>query len=126
MSRTQRRDPLTVALARSLRANGTAAERRLWSVLRGRALGGFRFRRQHPFGPYIVDFFCCSARLAIEIDGSQHWRSPQMRIDTQRDEYLRERGVRVLRFSNSEVLSQTEGVVETILRALCEPTRPSP
>src|SRR5260221_9844620 len=64
--------PVTVPLARKLRLTPTDAEIRLWSRLRRKQLKGFRFRRQHPFGPYVVDFFCAEAKLIVEVDGGQH------------------------------------------------------
>lgn len=106
--------------ARTLRAQATDAVRLVWSLLRSRRLGGFRLRRQHPFGPYILDFYCVQARLALEIDGGQHGAERKRRDDELRDEYLRSRGVRVLRFSNLEVLQETEAVLEAVWRRLDE------
>lgn len=111
--------------ARELRRDMTLAERRLWSILKLRQLDGFRFRRQLPIGPYIVDFACLEARLVIEVDGGQHMDSP---IDPARDGYLRNRGLRVLRFWNNEVMANLEGVHEMIGKHLAEspPSQPSP
>lgn len=109
-SRTQR--------ARDLRANMTDAERRLWQGLRGRQLAGYKFRRQVPIGPYIVDFACLEARLVIEVDGGQHLGSAE---DQARDAWLRSEGYRVLRFWNHEVLQQTTDVLEHIWNALNDP-----
>ncbi len=100
-------------LARRLRATPTDAELRLWSLLRRGELGGFRFRRQHPMGRYVVDFFCAEAKLIIEIDGGQHDGE-----DTARQNWLEARGYRVVRFWNNEVLGNTDGVLERILEAL--------
>ena len=102
--------------ARSLRSNPTEAERRLWRGLRQKQLDGHRFRRQHPIGPYVVDFICLDAKLVIEVDGGQH--ASQKDEDSERTEWLAERGYRVIRFWNSDVLSNIEGVIETIRRAL--------
>jgi very-short-patch-repair endonuclease len=100
--------------ARDLRQNMTDAERRLWRELRRRSLGA-RFRRQVPIGSYIVDFACLSSRLIIELDGGQHLESPS---DRQRDAWLQDRGYRVFRFWNNDVLRNTEGVLTVILAAL--------
>ena len=104
--------------ARELRSNPTDAERRLWTQLRQRQLGGFRFRRQQPIGTYVVDFFCSEAALIIEIDGGQHDASER---DAARTRWLEARGYRVLRFWNNEVLANIEGVLLTIRRALTHP-----
>jgi very-short-patch-repair endonuclease len=104
------------SIARTLRRNPTDAERRLWSRLRKRQLEGSRFRRQAPLGSYVVDFACLAARLVIEVDGGQHsWRTER---DTARTSWLEANGFRVLRFWNNEVLASTDGVLETIRRAL--------
>jgi very-short-patch-repair endonuclease len=102
--------------ARQLRRNATDAEIRLWSRLRRKQLAGFRFRRQHPLGSYIVDFFCPEARLIVEVDGGQH--GEENAHDARRTEWLEARGYRVVRFWNNEVLSNTDGVLTTILVAL--------
>ncbi len=101
------------ALARQLRKQPTDAERRLWQRLRRNQLG-VRFHRQRPLGRYIVDFYCPAARLVIEIDGSQHFDTKGRQQDQVRDAALAQRGLRVLRFDNREVLQQTTAVVESI------------
>jgi very-short-patch-repair endonuclease len=101
--------------ARQLRKKMTDAERRLWSALRDRALSGYKFRRQHPIGLYIVDFACVEHMLAIEADGGQH---ADNRYDERRTAWLESQGWRVVRFWNNEVLTNIEGVVEMILRRL--------
>ncbi|MCW4455630.1 endonuclease domain-containing protein [Flavobacterium sp. MXW15] len=105
----------TIALerARELRARSTDAERKLWDMLRGGQLDGLKFRRQHPIPPYTVDFFCASLGLVIELDGSQHTEES----DRARTRYLQSKGLTVLRFWDSEVLTQTEAVAEAILKA---------
>jgi len=100
--------------ARELRVTMTGAERRLWSVLRGRRLQGYKFRRQHPFGPFILDFACVERQLVIEADGGQH---ADNEADDRRTAWLEKRGWRVLRFWNNDVLANTEGVQEAILQA---------
>jgi very-short-patch-repair endonuclease len=101
--------------ARTLRRHSTDAERRMWSALRDRRLLRYKFRRQHPIGNYIVDFACSEYQVVIEIDGSQHAESAD---DVLRTEWLESRGWKVIRFWNNDVLANTSGVVETILRAL--------
>ena len=85
-------DPELLEFARALRVNATDAERLVWTLVRNRRLDGFKFRRQHPFGTYILDFYCAQAGLAVEIDGGQHFREGQERYDARRTEYLHERG----------------------------------
>jgi very-short-patch-repair endonuclease len=104
--------------ARTLRANSTDAERLIWAALRGRRMKGANFRRQAPIGPYIVDFVCHAAALAIEIDGGQHFESRQEQRDARRDAFLASKGLRVLRFSNHDVMSNRAGVLETIAAAV--------
>jgi adenine-specific DNA-methyltransferase len=94
--------------------------------VRDKRLAGFKFRRQHPFGPYVLDFFCVRARLAIEIDGGQHWTDAQQRHDRRRSELIRERRVRELRFTNVQVLRETESVLEAIWLTLHDRLQPSP
>ena len=110
------RNKLAQERARSLRLSLTDAERRLWHYLRRRHIHGMRFRRQVPVGPYIVDFVCLDARLAVELDGSQHQLA--IAYDAQRDRFLRSRGYRVLRFWDNDVLARTQSVLEMIWRAL--------
>ncbi len=99
-------------LARRLRKTPTDAESRLWRRLRQKQLDGFRFRRQHPLGPYVADFFCAEARLIVEVDGGQHARA--LERDDARSRWLAARGYRVLRFWNNEVLGNTDGVIDVI------------
>ena len=81
-------------------------------------MNGATFRRQTPIGPYIVDFVCHAAKLVIEIDGGQHFESRQEQRDTRRDAYLANKGFRVLRFNNHDVMTNREGVLETIAAAV--------
>jgi adenine-specific DNA-methyltransferase len=110
--------------ARRLRKNPTDAEKRLWRYLRDKQLGGHRFRRQQPIGPYIVDFFCPQIGVVIEIDGGQH--SPE--TDDNRTRWLEAGGYRVIRFWNNDVLGNPEGVWSALAAMLREypPPRPSP
>ena len=105
--------------AQDLRNNATDAERRLWSHLNRRQLGGFKFRRQHPIGRYVCDFVCLETSLIVELDGSQHVIDAP--YDANRDAFLRSSGFRVLRFWNGDVPFRTESVVETIYEALYRP-----
>ncbi|MER3467030.1 MAG: site-specific DNA-methyltransferase, partial [Armatimonadota bacterium] len=110
--------------ARQLRKEQTDAERLLWALLRNRRLAGFKFRRQHPIESYVVDFYCHEARLAVELDGGQHNEPDQRARDEQRTAFLKQRGVRVLRFWNNEVFQNTEGVLQAIYDALTSLTPP--
>lgn len=92
----------------------TDAERRLWAKIRMKQLNGYQFYRQKPIGDYIVDFFCPRAKLVIEVDGSHHLVGESIEYDRIRDEYLSSFGLRVLRFTNTDVLKHIEGVVEKI------------
>ena len=102
--------------ARALRSNMTDAEVRLWQSLRMRQLKEARFRRQHAIGPYIVDFCAPRKKLIIEIDGGQHVE--QAAYDAKRTAFLEQKGYRVLRFWNHEVLGNLDGVLEMILKEI--------
>ena len=108
--------------ARALRRDDTDAEARLWNALRARRLGGWKWRRQVPTGPFILDFFCVEAGLVVELDGGQH--SEQVAYDARRTEYLERLGLRVIRFWNSDVLTDRDAVCLTILEA-CGGEHPS-
>lgn len=99
---------------RHLRNELTEAEKRLWYQLRSRRLDGWKFRRQQGVGPYIVDFYCPEAKLVIEVDGGTHYEPGAMEKDNQRESYLNENGLRVLRFTNTEIYDALEFVLETI------------
>jgi len=105
---------IALARRRALRGRATDAERLLWRLLRSRQFLGLKFRRQHPVGPYIVDFYCAVRRLAVELDGGQHFTIEGQAYDQQRTDYLAKRGVQVLRFGNNELFENTEGVLESI------------
>ncbi len=105
--------------ARELRKNSTDAEQLLWGLLRDRQLLDFKFRRQHPLGSYILDFYCHEAKLAIELDGGQHAEDAQLKHDEKRSEWLKEQGITVLRFWNNEALTNTEGMLQAIFEWLC-------
>jgi very-short-patch-repair endonuclease len=101
--------------ARRLRRNSTDAEHKLWYRLRSRSILGFKFVRQEPIGPYVVDFICREARLIIEVDGGQHAESKR---DLVRDQLLADHRYRVLRFWNNDVMANIDGVLEAIAMAL--------
>jgi very-short-patch-repair endonuclease len=103
-------------LARYLRKNTTPAEQRLWSKLRRRQIEDCRFRRQVPLGSFVVDFACLERKLLIEVDGGLH--PGREAYDAQRTRWLELHGYRVLRFQNSQVMWNIEGVVQTIRSAL--------
>ena len=106
--------------ARELRRNQTDAEQLLWSILRGRRFGNFKFRRQHPLGRMILDFYCHEAKLSIELDGGQHNTEEGRRRDGARTQEITSQGIRELRFWNYEVLEETDAVLEAIWNALHE------
>jgi very-short-patch-repair endonuclease len=101
---------------RTLRKEQTDAERLIWSHLRRRQVGGFKFRRQHQLGLYICDFASLDGRVIVELDGSQHLE--QSAYDERRDHFLRSAGYRVLRFWNGDVMTRPADVVDTIYEAL--------
>ncbi|MBI2552286.1 endonuclease domain-containing protein [Candidatus Uhrbacteria bacterium] len=109
-----------VKLARTLRHRQTDGERKLWSFLRDRRLGGYKFPRQHPVGQYIADFCCEEKFLIIEIDGSQH--GTQIEKDAACTRYLEGQGYRVIRFGADAAVRETKAVIETILSMLQKPS----
>jgi very-short-patch-repair endonuclease len=111
--------------ARVGRAEQTDAERLLWARLRNRRLENAKFRRQHPLGRYILDFYCHAARLVVEVDGSHHSGRDQAEYDKERTAWLQGEGLKVIRFTNREVLSEIEGVLQRIRAELPSPW-PSP
>lgn len=108
-----------VDLCREMRKSATSAEDLLWRCLRGKRLMNCKFRRQHPIGRYIADFYCHEGRLIVEVDGCGHDLSDQSKHDEVRDGFLASSGYRTLRFTNAEVLGNTEAVLNAILTA-CE------
>ena len=113
--------PHIVRFSRKLRAEMTAAERTLWGMLR-RNQAGLRFRRQHPIGPYILDFYCPSARLCVEVDGPHHEELEQLEHDLARDAWLEAHGVHVLRVTAAEVEGYPAGVISRIAQAELPPS----
>jgi len=111
-------DPVSpVEAARVLRGDMSSPEVRLWNQLRDRRVGGLKFRRQHPVEPYVLDFYCPEARLAIEVDGAQHNDDDHIRRDARRDAFLAAQGIRTLRIPAIDVFQEMDGVVATILEA---------
>ena len=111
-------DPQLLALARKLRREQIDPEQLLWQLLRDRRLTGYKFRRQHPIKPYILDFYCHEVRLAIELDGGQHNAPEERARDERRTLFLNTQGIRVLRFWNHEVINNTEDVLQAVYDAL--------
>jgi len=111
-----------IPLARNLRKQDTWAEKLLWRWLRDRRFSAYKFRRQHTFGDYILDFFCVEAFLNIELDGSQHGLPEQKKNDEARDAWLEKAGVKVLRFWNGRLRREKECIRETIWRELQQRT----
>jgi very-short-patch-repair endonuclease len=112
----------TLTQAKSLRHNMTEAETKLWHHLRAKRLNGYKFRKQQPIGPYIADFLCAEQKIIIEADGSHHADNAH---DQQRDSWLMDRGYRVLRFWNNDILLNIDQVKEAIYAALIDPS-PNP
>ncbi|KAB0490101.1 endonuclease domain-containing protein [Pseudomonas vancouverensis] len=102
--------------ARHLRTHQTDCEHLLWQRLRARQIAELKFRRQFPCPPYVLDFYCVELQLAIELDGGQHYEIAGQIHDRRRTNFLREKGIEVLRFSNLEVIEQMEDVLEQIIR----------
>ncbi len=100
--------------SRQLRKNSTDAEILLWSKIRMRQLRGLLFYRQKPLGGYIVDFYCPKVKLVIEVDGGQHLTPDVAEYDGVRDDYMASMGLKVLRFTNIDVMENIDGVVEVI------------
>jgi len=110
--------PAILQRSRDFRHPLTPTEAKVWQAVRGRQLG-FKIRRQHPIGKFIVDFYCAEARLVIEIDGDCHAEADQGSYDAARTRWLEEHGYQVIRFSAQQVEDDLEGVVEGIRKA-CE------
>ena len=114
-----------IRIARLLRRKMTDAERKLWALLRNNRLG-VKFRRQVPFAEYVLDFYCVVAKLCVELDGSRHYSKDGMESDIERDDYLRDHGVEVVRYSNAEFLQNTDGVIQDLFDRIKERIPPNP
>ena len=115
LSRTRERPRVR---ARELRRSSPDAERLLWRHLRDHRLGGFKFRRQHPIGPYFADFACIEACLVVELDGGQHFEADVIAADKRRSSALAVLGYTVLRVDNRQMLNETDAVLQVILNHL--------
>jgi very-short-patch-repair endonuclease len=111
-----RAPPDTIGAARRLRRSLSPPEAMLWSRLRNRTTGMPTFRRQHPMGPYVLDFYCAPARLAVEIDGRSHELKNRPQRDERRDAWLEAEGVKVLRIAASEVLASVDAAADGVMR----------
>jgi very-short-patch-repair endonuclease len=111
-------------LARNLRGRSTPAEIELWKILRNRGVGGYKFVRQFPIPPYIVDFCCRERKAVIELDGGGHLSKGD--ADKKREDYLESLGYRVIRFDNNQVPHETNQVYEAILSALLDESSDNP
>ncbi len=121
MTYTHRTAPdYIIVLAREFRKNPTEPEEFLWECLRDRRLHGFKFRRQHPIGRYIADFFCGDVGLVIELDGAQHLEADRIIYDRIRDEEMTLRGLTVLRIKNRELINKPVETIEMIADTLME------
>lgn len=109
-------------LARALRKSMTLPEQQLWALLRKSQLDGYRFRRQAPIGRYIADFVCWEARLVIELDGQHH--QDQQAYDQERDHWMQQQNIQVLRFQNHEILNTPTTVIQQIRHTLQTKTSP--
>jgi very-short-patch-repair endonuclease len=112
-------NPILFERARALRKSETEAEAVLWEAIRSRKLNGVKFRRQHPFFKYILDFYCHEHQLAIEVDGGIHLKAEIMLNDQERESDLKELGLRVLRFTNEQVLNDLDFVLRIIKQYIC-------
>ncbi len=109
---------------RQLRRHQTDAEKKIWHHIRNRQLFGKKFLRQYGVGPYILDFYCPSERLGIELDGSQHFEVTHVQYDKWRTDFLHQQNIRIIRFGNIDVLKNTESVLEVIAQHLTPSNSP--
>jgi very-short-patch-repair endonuclease len=109
-----RNDPTLKQRRRELRHNQSDAERALWAKVRDKQVFGMKFFRQYSIGPYILDFYCPTVKLALELDGGQHNYSDEREHDAARSEYLKAQGIDVMRFWNNEVLFDIESILSKL------------
>ena len=117
---------INIDKSRELRKNQTDAEKKLWSLLRNRQLGGTKFRRQFSIGKYILDFYCAEYKIGIEADGGQHFDEKGKSRDDRRTGELSKKQIQIIRFSNIDILTNIEGVCEVILQAIEKRKEKSP
>ena len=110
-----------VIAARELRQVETETEKIMWESLRGKRLNGLKFRRQHPYEHYVLDFFCVEHQLVVELDGSVHDQPDQAIYDEERTRFLNEHGLRVIRFGNEEVKKNLSNVLQKIIEITTRP-----
>jgi very-short-patch-repair endonuclease len=110
--------PVLKSRRKDLRNNSTPAEKLLWSLLQHSNLGGYKFRRQHSVGSYILDFYCPSERLAVELDGDSHFTDEAIEYDLERTAYLNALNIKVIRFLNTDVYDNLNVVCESILEQI--------
>ena len=111
---------------KELRNSLTPAEAKLWSQLKDSKLENRKFRRQHSVGPYVLDFYCPSEKLCIEMDGAGHFTDGGYEYDAERTEYLRSLNIKVIRFENKDIFDNTEGILEEIKKFFIQTTPPPP
>jgi very-short-patch-repair endonuclease len=119
-----RNDPTLKPRRRELRRNQTDAEKPLWALLRNKQFYGMKFFRQYSIGPYILDFYCPTVKLAVELDGGQHNQCQNKEYDAARSEYLKAQGIEVTRFWNHEVLLDMQSVLAGLALKVTPPNPP--
>jgi len=105
-------------LRQNLRNNMPPAERILWSQLKGGQLDKYKFRRQHSIDEFVLDFYCPQAGLAIEIDGDSHYETDKPKYDLERSRKIESHGIKIIRFTNTEVYDSLDGVIDQIIKQL--------
>ena len=111
-------DPKSKKFRQNLRNNSPEPEKELWKVLRGRKCGGVKFRRQCSIGKYIVDFYSYERKIVVEIDGDSHYSEQEEKHDIERTQFLNSLGIKVIRFTNDNVMNNLEGCFETLVEIL--------
>jgi very-short-patch-repair endonuclease len=119
-----RNDPTLKQRRRELRRNQSDAERALWAKVRNKQFFGMKFFRQYSMGPYILDFYCPTVKLAVELDGGQHSQSDNREHDAARSDYLKAHGIDVMRFWNNEVLLEIQSVLSKLALKVTPPRLP--
>jgi very-short-patch-repair endonuclease len=124
--RAKKTDTSHLSLKRKLRKESTKPENKLWYFLRDRRFQNLKFKRQHGIDPYVVDYYCSEKNLVIEIDGDVHDFPDQIKKDRLRSEYLRKRGLEVVRYNNRDVLENLKSVLHDLYNRIMSPTSTSP